>query len=129
MKKNIIIIGLIFILPMVAYALLSESESVSAAKHVEGKPQVIKFSSKLCIDCKKMKTVFEQSIPEYYNKIEFIEYDVQSSDKKVQEEINNYNITLVPTIIYINNAGKEVRRTEGYVEKKKFDKYLNELLR
>ncbi len=55
MKKNIIIISAIFILPIIAYVVLSSSQSVSATQRIEGQPQVIKFSSKLCLDCKKIK--------------------------------------------------------------------------
>lgn len=129
MKKNIIIIALIFIVPIIAYALLSETKTVSASKAVEGSPQVIKFSSKLCLDCKKIKTCFDDLKPEYQNKINFVEYDVQSNDKDISAAIDKYNISLVPTVIYIGKDGKEVRRTEGFVDKNTLKKYFDELLK
>ena len=128
MRKNIIIIALIFIIPMIAYAILSESNTVSAAKTVAGQPQVIKFSSKLCLDCKKIKTCFEELVPKYNNNITFIEYDVQQNTPEINDAIDKYGISLVPTVIYVDKNGKEVRRTEGFVEKNTLETYFNELM-
>ena len=129
MKKNIIIIALIFIIPMIAYAILSESNTVSAAKPAEGQPQIIKFSSKLCLDCKKLKSCFEELVPKYNNNIIFIEYDVQQNTPEINAAIDKYGISLVPTLIYIDKSGKEVRRTEGFVEKNTLESYFNELIK
>ena len=129
MKKNIIIIALIFIVPIIAYAVLSDNQKVSAAKHTVGNPEVVKFSSKLCIDCKKLKTCFDELKPKYQDKINFTEYDVQNNDKEVTDSIDKYGITLVPTLIYIDKNGKEIRRTEGFVDKNTLESYYKELLK
>lgn len=129
MKKNLIITALIFIIPIVAYAIFSETTAVSAQKSVAGKPQVVKFSSKLCIDCKKLKKGFEELKPQYNDKIVFTEYDVQLSDKDTTDAINKYNINLVPTVIFIDKNGKEIKRTEGFVEKHTLKQHFDELLK
>lgn len=130
MKKNLIIISLIFVLPLIAYAVLSGSKAESATKaHVNGMPQIIKFSSKLCSDCKKMRGVFEAVMPMYSDKVEVIEYDIEKNDKNIDNAINQYDINLVPTIVYIDKNGKVVRKTEGYVDKTKFELYVKELLK
>lgn len=129
MKKNLIIISLIFVLPLVAYAVLSGTKAESATKeHVSGMPQIIKFSSKLCSDCKKMRGVFEDVMPKYSSSIEVIEYDIEKNDKNIDNAINQYKVNLVPTVIYIDKNGKVVRKTEGYVDKNKFETYVKELL-
>ena len=128
MKKNIIIIALIFIVPIIAYAIMSDSNSVSAAKPASGQPQVIKFSSKLCLDCKKIKACFEELVPKYNNNITFIEYDVQQNTPEINDAIDKYGISLVPTVIYVDKNGKEVRRTEGFVEKNTLENYFKELM-
>ena len=129
MKKNLIIISLIFALPLIAYAVLSGTKVESATQeHVSGKPQIIKFSSKLCSDCKKMKGVFETVMPQYSGTVEVIEYDIEKNDKNINNAIDTYNVNLVPTIIYIDKNGKVVRKTEGYVDKHKFDAYVKEIL-
>lgn len=130
MKKNLIIISLIFVLPLLAYAVLSGTKAESATKeHVNGMPQIIKFSSKLCSDCKKMRGVFEDIMPQYSDKVEVIEYDIEKNDKNIDNAINEYNVNLVPTVIYIDKNGKVVRKTEGYVDKHKFEAYVKELLK
>lgn len=129
MKKNIIIISAIFILPIIAYVVLSSSQSVSATQRIEGQPQVIKFSSKLCLDCKKIKKGFDELVPEYQNRISITEYNIDGSNKEVNDAITEHNINLVPTIIFINKNGKEVHRTEGFVNKNTLEQYFNELLK
>lgn len=129
MKKNIIIIATIFILPIIAYAILSDTQAVSAQKRVEGQPQVIKFSSKLCVDCKKIKKGFDELVPKYQDKITITEYNVDGSDAEVNEAIDKYNVNLVPTLIFVSKNGKEVRRTEGFVNKATLEEYFNELLK
>lgn len=130
MKKNLIIILLIFVLPIVAYAVLSGAKVESATQeHVSGKPQIIKFSSKLCSDCKKMRGVFEIVMPQYSDTVEVIEYDVEKNDKNINNTIDKYDITLVPTVIYIDKNGKTIRKTEGYVDKHKFEAYVKELIK
>lgn len=129
MKKNLIITSLIFIIPIVAYALLSQNNTVSAQKVIDGQPQVIKFSSKLCLDCKKIKKGFDELKPQYKDKITIIEYDVQLSDNTTKEAIDKYDISLVPTIIFIDKTGEETKRTEGFVETKELKQYFDELLK
>lgn len=129
MKKNIIIIALIFILPIVAYAILSKNQAVSAAKVVEGQPQVIKFSSKMCSDCQKLKICFDELKSKYMIDINIIEYDIEKNDKNVNDAIDKYNITLVPTVVFIDKNGNQKRKIEGYVNKEKLDSYFKELLK
>ena len=129
MKKNLIIISLIFALPLIAYAVLSGTKVESATQeHVSGKPQIKKFSSKLCADCKKMKGVFETVMPQYSGTVEVIEYDIEKNDKNINNAIDTYNVNLVPTVVYIDKNGKVVRKTEGYVDKHKFEAYVKEIL-
>lgn len=129
MKKNLIIILAIFLIPIISYALLSNSYKVSAAKAVSGQAKVIKFSSKLCIDCKRLKKEFDIVAPKYKNKISILEYDVQENNNEIKDAINSYNITLVPTVIYIDKRGNIINRTEGYVSQSDLEKYFNELLK
>lgn len=129
MNKNIIIIAFIFIIPVIAYAILSQGHAVSAAKVVEGQPQVIKFSSKLCGDCQKLKMCFDELKPKYQDSITIIEYDIENKGDNLNDAIDKYNITLVPTIVFIDKSGKQKRKTEGYVNREKLDSYFKELLK
>ncbi len=127
MKKNFITILAIFIMPVLAYMGLQHSSSISTAKNVEGKPQVVKFSSAMCSDCQKMTKVFETLKPKYAGTIEFTEINVQDNNENIQSQIKNHNITLVPTILLLDSNGNQVRRIEGALPVEQMDGYLKEL--
>ena len=127
MKKNIIIILAVFIVPMIAYWGLTKSNS-STAKNVDTtKPQVIKFSSTMCIDCQKMQKVFQVLKPKYESKITFIDINVQDKNSYTESQIKKYNITLVPTIILLDSKGKQVKRIEDAIPQEQMENYIKGL--
>ena len=117
MKKNIIIISLIFAIPIMLYMALTASNSTTAKTTESGKPQVVKFTSAMCLDCQTMNN----------NEIILTEIQVQDRNSFSDEQIKKYNVTLVPTIILLNSNGQQVRRIEGAISKEQMDKYLQEL--
>lgn len=127
MKKNIIIISLVFALPLLAYWMLTMSNSTTAKTTESGKPQVVKFTSAMCLDCQTMNKIFKEIFPKYKEKIILTEIPVQDSSSFNQEQIKKYNVTLVPTIILLNSGGQQVRRIEGAIDKNELEKYLQEL--
>lgn len=127
MKKNLIIISLIFAIPIIAYMALTNSNS-STAKNVEtGKPQVIKFTSAMCMDCQTMNKIFKEIFPQFENKITLTEIQVQDKNSYNEQQITKYHVTLVPTIILINSKGEQVQRIEGAIPKEKMESYLKGL--
>ena len=139
MKKNIIIIALIFVVPLVAFWILSNTNSTTAKTNVEtpevqqieevaiGKPQVLKFTSTMCLDCQTMNKLFKEVFPNYEDKIVLTEISVQDGKDFTNQQIKKYNITLVPTMIFLDSNNKQVRRVEGAIEKDILENYLKEL--
>ena len=127
MKKNLIIISLIFIVPLIAFMVLNNSNSTTAKNIESGKPQIIKFTSAMCMDCQTMNKVFKEIFPKYENKIILTEIQVQDKNSFNEQQIKKYHVTLVPTIILLNSQGKQVQRIEGAIPKEEMDKYLEEL--
>ncbi len=127
MKKNIIIISLIFAIPLMLYMALTASNSSNAKTTNAGQPQVVKFTSAMCLDCQTMNKVFKDIFPKYEGKIILTEIQVQDRNSFNNEQIKKYNVTLVPTIVLLNSNGQQVRRIEGAVSKEKMDSYLQEL--
>lgn len=126
--KNFSIITLIFVVPLVAYMILSKPDASFAVKSANAnKPQIIKFTSLMCLDCKKLGNVMKEVYPKYSDKINLIEVQVQNNDEFTKKQIEKYNITLVPTIITINSKGKKVAKIEGFIEKDKLDKIMKDL--
>lgn len=127
MKKNIIIVSLIFTIPLMLYMALTASNSSNAKTTNAGQPQVVKFTSTMCLDCQTMNKVFKDIFPKYEGKIILTEIQVQDRNSFNNEQIKKYNVTLVPTIVLLNSNGQQVRRIEGAVSKEKMDSYLQEL--
>ena len=127
MNKNILVISLIFLIPIVAYFALTQSNSTTAKTVEGGKPQVIKFTSAMCLDCQTMNKLFKEVFPKYQGKIILTEYQVQTRGQLIDNEIKKYNVTLVPTVIMLNSNGAQVKRIEGAIPKEELEKYLQEL--
>lgn len=127
--KNFSIIVLIFAVPLLAYMILTRGDANSAGKTADAnKPQIVKFTSLMCLDCKKLDKVMKELYPKYSEKIVLIEVPVQSDNEFTKKQIEKHNVTLVPTLIFIDVKGKNVRRTEGFVEKDQLEKYMKELI-
>ena len=129
MKKNIIIVLLVLLVPIFAYMMLNSNSgndpmSVNAKTT---KPQIIKFTSAMCLDCQTMNKIMKEVYPQYKDKIELTEIQVQDNKPSTQEWIKKYDVTLVPTIILMNSSGQQVRRIEGAVDKNVFEGYLKAL--
>lgn len=128
MRKNLVTILLILVLPMFLYMLLTRSNTTTAKTYeAENKPQIIKFTSTMCLDCQKMNKIFKEILPKYEGKIILTEIPVQDNSKYTASQIEKYNVTLVPTIILIDSSGKQVKRIEGAIEQDEMDNYLKGL--
>ena len=127
MNKNILIISLIFIIPLAAFFALTNSSQTTAKTAETGKPQVIKFTSSMCLDCQSMNKLFKEVFPQFKDKIVLTEYQVQNRDRLLDKEIKKYNVKLVPTVIFIKSDGKQTRRIESAISKEELIMYLEEL--
>ena len=132
MKKNLITILLIFAVPVIAYMALTKSAATTAqpaatATNTANKPQVIKFTSAMCLDCQKMNDIFKEIFPKYEGKIILTEIPVQDGSSFTNSQIEKYNVTLVPTIILLDATGKQIKRIEGAIEKDAMDNLLKGL--
>lgn len=126
--KNFSIITLIFVIPLVAYMILSKPDSSLASKSTgANKPKIVKFTSLMCLDCKKLSNVMKEVYPKYSSKIDLVEVHVQNEDAFTKQQVEKYNVTLVPTLVFVNSKGKQVSKTEGFVEKSRLDKMMKDL--
>ncbi|MBR1425012.1 thioredoxin family protein [bacterium] len=126
-KKTIITILAILIIPVLAFWGISSSKSDIAEAQTKGKPQIIKFSSTMCLECQQVERVFQELLPKYKDKIAYTEIIVDSRDDMKNKMIDKYNVTLVPTVIMLNSDGTQCRRLESAVPKEEMEKYIKEL--
>lgn len=128
MKKNLIVVLLVLLVPIVAYMALTRSTATTAQPNdVTGKPQVLKFTSSMCLDCQKMTKIFAEIFPKYEGTIILTEIPVQDGSSFTNSQIEKYNVNLVPTIILIDSNGNQVKRIEGAIEKDEMDNHLKGL--
>lgn len=124
--KKTIIIFLIFALPIFAYYLLTQNNVSYAKKSENTKPEIIKFTSQMCLDCQKLNATIKEVYPKYSEKIKLTEIKVEKNDSYTKEQIKKYNVLLVPTTIFTND--KETKRIEGYIPKNKLEKEMKALI-
>ena len=120
---------LVFLIPLIAYFILNltgASDTMSADAKTN-KPQIVKFTSAMCLDCQTMNKIMKEIYPKYQDDIILTEIQVQDKNPNNDKWIKKYDVTLVPTIILINSNGNQVRRIEGAIEKEQMEKYLKEL--
>jgi len=127
--KKISIITLIFAIPLFACLFLSKPEVSLASKAASAdSPQIIKFTSLMCSDCKKLDAIFKQVYPQYSSKITLIEVPVQTDSEYVKTQVQKYNVVLVPTMVFMTAKGKILYRTEGSMSKEALEKKMKALI-
>ncbi len=116
--KNIITILLVLILPVTAYFFMSRnSDELSAMANDKNHPSMLIFTSTMCMDCQKMKSVIKEVEPQYSNKINFVHINALDKNRKVQENIKKYHVVLVPTLVFVDENGNQTNKIEGSVSK------------
>lgn len=128
MKKNIILIGLIFLVPLALYWGLTRDKITSLPAIASEGDCIIKFSSPMCYECQELEKVFDEVYPNYNKDIKLIKIDVTQKDGKTQKLIEEYNVTLVPTTVFRNQDGRMIRRIEGSIQNKILHNYMRELI-
>lgn len=104
---------------------LTNVESVSDVKvtvTVTGLPVIMDFSASWCPPCQQFKPIFEEAKDRYSGQIEFKTIDVDAEKELAQQ----FNITSIPAIVFIDAEGNEINRIIGFTDKDSFDKAIND---
>lgn len=78
-----------------------------------GKPSVIDLGARTCIPCKKMAPILESLSGEYRDKANVLFIDVHAD----QAATKKFRVQMIPTQIFFNAQGKEVKRHIGFMDK------------
>ena len=130
--KNWIIALVILVVPVITYYALDKNAAQKAAFEAQAaqataKPIVIKFYSPMCLDCKKLDSVVKEVLPKYEDRIVFQNINGQANDKNTEALVAKYNVTLVPTMVFVKKDGTVYKRTEGCLAKEQLDHILSEI--
>jgi thioredoxin 1 len=110
-------IGFIAILALVCFASISYSaEPASGVPEVPAKGMVtmVDIGAKKCIPCKMMAPIMEELEKEYKGRAAIIFIDVWENPS----EGKKFAIRSIPTQIFYDRDGKEIKRHEGFIDKK-----------
>ena len=105
----------------------AELASESQAAYAQSKPIVYKFSSSMCRDCIELEKTMVKIRPNYADKINFINYSVDRRDRKIKELIRKYQLTVVPTLVFVDSKGNVKLKIEGRISQDKLENYLKAL--
>jgi thioredoxin 1 len=97
-----------------AYAELPSASTASVNQALaSGRPTVIDLGSRSCIQCRKMAPILESLAKEYKGKANVLFIDVHED----QAAGINFRVKMIPTQIFFNAQGKEVKRHIGFMDK------------
>jgi thioredoxin 1 len=85
-----------------------------------GKPTVIDLGARSCIPCKKMAPLLESLSGEYRGRASVLFIDVHED----QAAARKFRVQMIPTQIFFNAQGKEVKRHIGFMDKSEIIKEL-----
>lgn len=135
--KNWIIVLLVFVIPLGVFAWLETGANKTSAKEAQianhttvptnGKAKLMKFSSPMCSDCKKVSKIMIDIIPDYENEITFEEINVSDGSKASSKAVKDYMVTVVPTLIFVSKDGKILQKTEGLLSEEEIRTSLNNI--
>ena len=82
----------------------------------------VELGSVNCIPCRQMQPVLKAIEKKYGDQIKVVFYDVWKPEQRKYAE--QYRIKLIPTQVFLDGAGKEIFRHEGFFPEGEIDKLL-----
>ncbi|MGA8265587.1 MAG: thioredoxin family protein [Ignavibacteriaceae bacterium] len=119
--QKIISIQFIIILVMAVPLLFAQTKKKNN-KTVKSKITFVELGSVNCIPCKMMQPVMKTIEKKYGGQVKVIFYDVWTLEQKHYAQ--KYGIRLIPTQVFLDAAGKEFHRHEGFYPEEEINKIL-----
>lgn len=121
MKQFIAAFAITLMLAGTAQAELPSATDATVRQSLSsGKPTVIDLGARTCIPCKKMAPILESLSADYRNKASVLFIDVHEN----QAAADKFRIQMIPTQIFFDARGEEVKRHVGFMDKSEIVKEL-----
>ena len=104
----------ILLLAGAAYAELpSAADAVVRQALASGRPTVVDLGARTCIPCKKMAPILDSLSKDYRGRANVLFIDVHAD----QAAARKFRVQMIPTQIFFNARGQEVKRHTGFMDK------------
>lgn len=111
--RGVCLLALLLIAATAQAELPSASATVISQALASGQPTVIDLGARSCIPCKKMAPILEELAATYHGKANILFIDV----KEDRAAGNRFGIQMIPTQIFFDAQGKEVKRHVGFLDR------------
>ena len=113
--RSAVVAVALLLLPVLSSAAELPTSSAASIKAAlaSGKPSVVDFGARRCIPCKKMAPILEELSRELNGKANVLFNDVWKDNTLA----GSYRIQMIPTQVFFDAKGKEVKRHMGFMEK------------
>jgi len=123
MKKFLLVFLCTIIFTATAFAEDKGSDVRIRAALSSGRPTVVDFGAGQCIPCKRMKPILDSLAREFRGRANVIFVDI----KDERNMAGRYHIQLIPTQVFFDAKGKEVKRHMGFMDKPEIISVFKEL--
>lgn len=122
LKRSLVSVVLIISALMILPSALA-SENLPTGLPVKGMVTLVDLGADRCIPCKMMAPILAELKQEYRGQAAIVFLDVWK-DRSLAAK---FRIRVIPTQIFYDRQGKEVRRHEGFLGKEEIESVLTEL--
>ena len=113
MKRLLTTLLLVMITAVAHAELPSASDAVVNQALASGKPTVVDLGARTCISCKKMAPILEELAGTYRGRANVLFVDVREDS----DAAKRFGIQMIPTQIYFDAKGKEIKRVIGAADR------------
>lgn len=90
------------------------------------KPMVIDFYASWCAPCKQLTPIMEKAKAQYGDKVSFMHVDVD--DPNNERLVDQYEVSPIPTLIFLNPEGEVVNYSIGFSGDTTIDESIKKIL-
>lgn len=135
LKKHIELIGYGFIFICIVsgiigftiFLVLKDDEEVIGERYYpQGQYAVLDLGSKNCAPCDNLKPIFATLDEKYGENIDVVVFDIVYTDEGAAVA-NAYNVNIMPTLLFLDKYGREVKRVVGFRTQEQIEEIFREL--
>jgi len=93
---------------------------------IDGNPTIMDIGSTSCIPCQQLQPVLDALGQKYDGEINFLFYDCWNTAEGA-DMANAYQLTVIPTLVFLDGNGHEVDRLMGYNSQEQIEAKMSEL--